>query len=178
MKPALQFVYSAESGSSTPWPISPTRPFPPQLIHRDVLTERFGVERVLLPAVFRRADDELQQWLDADARDACGSMEDLQQPIQSGLRRNPPDRIPHHRHPLRQLPPPPVQVPQGRDRWSGQVLAGPNSRGPHPRRSPLSGVPSGIRPPPDDWRKTGPQDHPGQGLHQGNAQKVSSRCPY
>ena len=178
MKPALQFVYSAESGSSTPWPISPTRPFPPQLIHRDELTERFAVERVLLPAVFRCADDELQQWLDAGARDACGSMEDLQQLIQSGLRGNPPDRIPHHRHPLRQLPPPPVQVPQRRDRWSGQVLAGPNSRGPHPRRSPLSGVPSGIRPPPDDWRKTGPQDHPGQGLHQGNAQKVSSRCPY
>ena len=87
MKPALQFATAPKAASSTPWPISPTRPFPPQLIHRDVLTERFGVERVLLPAVFRRADDELQQWQDADALNACGSMEDLQQPIQSGLRR-------------------------------------------------------------------------------------------
>ena len=46
----------------------------------------FGVERGLLPAVFRRANDELQQWLYADALDACGSMEDLQQLIQSWLR--------------------------------------------------------------------------------------------
>ena len=59
---------------------------PVEFLHRDELTERFGVERVLLPAVFRRADDELQQWQDADALNACGSMEDLQQLIQSGLR--------------------------------------------------------------------------------------------
>jgi hypothetical protein len=59
---------------------------PVEFLHRDELTEKFGVEDVPLPAVFCRtgADDELQVWLDADALNACGSMEDLQQLIRGG----------------------------------------------------------------------------------------------
>ena len=57
---------------------------PVEFLHRDELSERYGVEGVPLPAVFRRADDERQLWLDADALNACGSMADLQQLIRSG----------------------------------------------------------------------------------------------
>lgn len=56
---------------------------PFEFLHTDELAGRYGVSDVPLPAVFRKEGERLKLWLDADAINACRSLEDLQRLIRA-----------------------------------------------------------------------------------------------
>ncbi|MBV9957123.1 MAG: hypothetical protein JO360_01825 [Acidobacteria bacterium] len=58
---------------------------PLEFLHADELQERYGISGVALPAVFRRAGERPELLLDADAINACRTMEDLQRLIRERM---------------------------------------------------------------------------------------------
>jgi hypothetical protein len=49
-----------------------------KFLHRDKLAERYGIKDVPLPAAFTLQNGKLNLWIEADAMDACNSLEELQ----------------------------------------------------------------------------------------------------
>ncbi len=58
---------------------------PLEFLHRDELPARYGIEEVPLPAVFKRAGNELSLMIDAEAINSCKSIDELKQLISSKL---------------------------------------------------------------------------------------------
>ncbi len=56
-----------------------------EFLHRDELKERYGVDGVPLPAIFKKVGDELEVLINADSINSCGSMDDLKSLIQKKL---------------------------------------------------------------------------------------------
>ena len=54
---------------------------PMELLHRDELRERCAIDDVSLPAIFKKVNDELVVWIDAEAINSCRTVEDLKQLI-------------------------------------------------------------------------------------------------
>jgi len=52
-----------------------TTPF--EFLHRDELRERYGIEGVVLPAVFKRDGEQMIMWVDAEAINSCQNLDDL-----------------------------------------------------------------------------------------------------
>jgi len=52
-----------------------------EFLHSDELKQRYGMEAARLPAVFKKAQDGLQLWIDAPSIDRCESIEDLKELI-------------------------------------------------------------------------------------------------
>ena len=50
---------------------------PPEFLHADELAARHGVSGVLLPAIFRRRGERLEVCADAEAVNACRTLDDL-----------------------------------------------------------------------------------------------------
>lgn len=48
-----------------------------EFIHRDGLTERYGVNNAELPAVFRKTGDTLELWISRDEIDSCSTIDEL-----------------------------------------------------------------------------------------------------
>jgi hypothetical protein len=58
---------------------------PMEFLHRDELKERYDTEGVPLPAIFKKNGNELETWIDAEAINACRSIDDLKQLMMSKL---------------------------------------------------------------------------------------------
>ena len=54
---------------------------PVEFLHADELRERYGVERVPLPAIFRKEDVGLVGWIGAEAINSCRTMGELERLI-------------------------------------------------------------------------------------------------
>jgi hypothetical protein len=54
---------------------------PPEFLHADELTARYGVEGVPLPAVFKRDGERLEVLVGADSINACRTLDDLKRLI-------------------------------------------------------------------------------------------------
>lgn len=54
---------------------------PMEFLHRDEFKARYGMEKVPLPAIFKKADDRLEVWIDAGAINSCRTLGDLKQLI-------------------------------------------------------------------------------------------------
>jgi hypothetical protein len=54
---------------------------PLEFLHADEVKHQYGIEGVALPAVFERAGERLELLIDAEAINACRTMEDLQRLI-------------------------------------------------------------------------------------------------
>jgi hypothetical protein len=50
---------------------------PVEFLHRDELRQRYGIAGVPLPAVFVHEDTGVRLWLDAEAVNACHTLEEL-----------------------------------------------------------------------------------------------------
>ena len=61
-----------------------TMDIPLEFLHRDELTEKYGVE-FDLPAIFLRSGKELNLIIDADAINGCGGIAELKQLIRAGV---------------------------------------------------------------------------------------------
>lgn len=48
-----------------------------EFLHRDELSERYGITGVELPAIFLKQDDRLELWIAAAEINACASIEEL-----------------------------------------------------------------------------------------------------
>ena len=58
---------------------------PFEFIHRDELSERYDVEGVILPAVFKRNGRKLTVLIDAEAINSCQNLEELIQLVKSKI---------------------------------------------------------------------------------------------
>ena len=58
---------------------------PVEFLHRDELSERYGLTGVPLPAVFRRMDERLEPWLDVETINGVKSLEVLERLIRERL---------------------------------------------------------------------------------------------
>ncbi|GAB4417248.1 MAG: hypothetical protein Kow002_03560 [Anaerolineales bacterium] len=54
-----------------------------EFLHRDELAETYGIQDVPLPAVFLQVGGEPELWLEAESMNACQTLEELQQLIQT-----------------------------------------------------------------------------------------------
>jgi hypothetical protein len=54
---------------------------PMEFWHRDELQTRHDMKEVPLPAIFKKVNDELEAWIDAEAINSCRTLEDLKQLI-------------------------------------------------------------------------------------------------
>ncbi len=54
---------------------------PMEFLHRDEFEARHGMKGMSLPAIFKKVDNELEVWIDADAINSCRTLEDLKQLI-------------------------------------------------------------------------------------------------
>src|SRR5262245_37439053 len=59
---------------------------PMEFLHADELKERYGVTGVPFPAIFTRADGQLEVWLDQGTIQACKTLEELILAIQARLK--------------------------------------------------------------------------------------------
>lgn len=113
MKPALIFVYNADSGLFNSLTDLAHKIFSPQtyqcnlcaitysvagmrkewkdfldsldmpmeFLHCDEFEARHGLKGVPLPAIFKKVNDELEVWIDAEAINSCRTLDDLKQLI-------------------------------------------------------------------------------------------------
>lgn len=58
---------------------------PMEFLHRDELESRYGMKGVRLPAIFKKAGNELEMWIDAEAIDSCRTLGDLKKLITLNL---------------------------------------------------------------------------------------------
>jgi hypothetical protein len=58
---------------------------PVEFLHADELKERYGVEGVPLPVIFRKGDEGLETLVDAKSIDSCQSIAELKRLITDGL---------------------------------------------------------------------------------------------
>jgi len=58
---------------------------PFEFLHRDELKDRYGIDGVPLPAVFKKDSENLEVWIDADSINACRTIDDLEQIIMDKL---------------------------------------------------------------------------------------------
>ncbi len=56
-----------------------------EFLHSDELEQQHGIVDVPLPAAFIHQGGNASLWIDSDAMDACGSLEDLQDLLQARL---------------------------------------------------------------------------------------------
>ncbi|MCI0693690.1 hypothetical protein L0337_16990 [candidate division KSB1 bacterium] len=54
---------------------------PMEFLHRDEFEARHGLKGVPLPAIFKKVNDELEVWIDAEAINSCRTLDDLKQLI-------------------------------------------------------------------------------------------------
>jgi len=59
---------------------------PVQFLHRDELAEKYGVRAAALPAIFRKTDGALEQWITREEIDRCRSLPALERLVQDRLR--------------------------------------------------------------------------------------------
>ena len=59
--------------------------FDVEFLHRDELEEQYGIRDVPLPAAFVQKEGELNLWMNSDEVDACQSLQELQDSIQTKL---------------------------------------------------------------------------------------------
>jgi len=59
---------------------------PVQFLHRDELAERYDVRGVSLPAIFRKTDGALEQWITRDEINGCRSLPELERLVQDRMR--------------------------------------------------------------------------------------------
>jgi len=57
-----------------------------QFLHRDELAERHGIREVALPAIFRKTDGGLEEWITREEIDRCRSLPELERLVQDRLR--------------------------------------------------------------------------------------------
>jgi hypothetical protein len=50
---------------------------PFEFLHADELKQSYGIRNTPLPAIFKREGDSLRLWIDADAINACRTLDDL-----------------------------------------------------------------------------------------------------
>ena len=55
-----------------------------EFLHADELKKRYGIERVALPAIFRK-EAGLSLWIDADAINSCTNLDELKDLIRGKL---------------------------------------------------------------------------------------------
>lgn len=63
---------------------------PVEFLHRDQLSDHYGVEGVDLPAVFLHAEGSTTVWIDAEALNACHTLDELIRLVQGRLAVTPP----------------------------------------------------------------------------------------
>lgn len=56
-----------------------------EFLHRDELARQYGIHGAALPAVFRKTDSGLQEWVSRDEINRCGSLDDLKQLVEHKL---------------------------------------------------------------------------------------------
>ena len=61
------------------------REFDVEFFHRDELEEQYGIRDVPLPAAFVQQEGKLNLWMNSDEMDACQSLQELQDSIQTKL---------------------------------------------------------------------------------------------
>lgn len=58
---------------------------PLEFLHADELKRRYNVSDATLPAIFKKENDNLELWIDADSINACRTIDDLQRLINKSL---------------------------------------------------------------------------------------------
>jgi len=58
---------------------------PARFLHKDELMAEFGIDDVLLPAVFLRIGDSIRELITADEINACRTLEDLKRSVEEAL---------------------------------------------------------------------------------------------
>ncbi len=58
---------------------------PCEFLHRDELEKTYGIRDVPLPAIFKRHNEKLETWIDAESINACYSIEELEKLIKEKL---------------------------------------------------------------------------------------------
>ena len=56
-----------------------------EFLHRDELEKEYGIRDAALPAVFRKTDKSLQEWITREEINHCSSMEDLERLVGAKL---------------------------------------------------------------------------------------------
>lgn len=56
-----------------------------EFLHADELKEKYGIEAVALPAVFRQEDGEVKVWIEASEINSCRTMDELKELILKGF---------------------------------------------------------------------------------------------
>lgn len=56
---------------------------PLEFLHADELEKGYGIEGVALPAIFKKMEDGLVVWIDADTINRCRTLEDLKETIRA-----------------------------------------------------------------------------------------------
>jgi hypothetical protein len=59
---------------------------PLEFLHADELENRYGIKGVPLPAVFRKVGESIESAIDADAINACSTIDDLKKLCEDKLR--------------------------------------------------------------------------------------------
>ena len=59
---------------------------PVEFLHADELKEKYGVTGVSLPAIFKKEDGGVREWIGAEAINGCRTVSELEQLIQEKLR--------------------------------------------------------------------------------------------
>lgn len=58
---------------------------PVEFLHRDELMARYGLRDAKLPAIFRRHENGLKEWISRDEIDRCGSLDELKRLVEQKL---------------------------------------------------------------------------------------------
>jgi len=59
---------------------------PIEFLHRDELARQYGINGVALPAVFRKTDAGLQEWISCKEISGCDSLDDLKRLVENKLK--------------------------------------------------------------------------------------------
>lgn len=59
---------------------------PVEFLHRDELVERHGLRDVKLPAIFRKTENGLKEWVTREEINRCASLEELKRLVEQKLK--------------------------------------------------------------------------------------------